>query len=326
MIAQFQHRQFKVRNGKARPVMQFTQRMLESQQDSMIVQTIIDLSHNLGLKVVAEGIDDPKVGIVAATEKVNPKMSACVDAALITQMNRRGQITGAGLGRRLANSIRSQTYPKTGESLNAATLVWSKAPEIVGAHDAGPLIRSKDGFWLAIPLDAAGKSLRGGRITPGEWERRRGLRLRFVYRRRGPSLLVADGRLQPEFRNACGAEAGARIHPHCQRGDPAPGREDGRHPAEFFRRSGLQCVVHSPHPRRVLHGCNPGPGCGWLQRRSLRLPQYVRGRWLGGAGQPGGQPQPDHHGAVRIHHVAAAGKVIQCAEIPAKHQQVPVRD
>jgi len=56
-------------------------------------------------------------------------------------------------------------------------LVWSKAPVIVGAHDTGPLIRSKDGFWLAIPLPAAGKSLR------------------FVYRRTGPSLLVAEGRL-----------------------------------------------------------------------------------------------------------------------------------
>ena len=49
-----------------------------------------------------------------------------------------------------------------------------------------------DNFWLAIPLPAAGKSLRGGRISPGEWERRRGLRLRFVYRRTGASLLVAD--------------------------------------------------------------------------------------------------------------------------------------
>ena len=107
----------------------------------------------------------------------------------------RGQITGAGLRRRLAGSIRSQTYPKTGDSLSAAALVWSKAPVIVGAHDTGPLIRSKDGFWLAIPLPAAGRGLRGGRITPGEWERRRGLRLRFVYRRRGPSLLVAEGRL-----------------------------------------------------------------------------------------------------------------------------------
>jgi hypothetical protein len=100
----------------------------------------------------------------------------------------RSQITGAGLGRRLANSMRSQTYPKTGESLNAAALVWSKASVIVGAHDTGPLIRSKDGFWLAIPTEAAGRGLRGGKITPGEWERRRGLRLRFVYRRHGPSL------------------------------------------------------------------------------------------------------------------------------------------
>lgn len=104
----------------------------------------------------------------------------------------RGQIVGAGLGPRLANSIRSQQFPKSGESLRTAALVWSKAPVIVGAHDAGPLIRSKNGFWLAIPTEAAGRGLRGGRITPGEWERRRGMRLRFVYRRTGPSLLVAD--------------------------------------------------------------------------------------------------------------------------------------
>jgi hypothetical protein len=107
----------------------------------------------------------------------------------------RGQITQAGLGRRLANSIRNRTYPRSGESLNAAALVWSKASEIIRAHDTGPLIRSKDGFWLAIPTEAAGKGTRGKALTPGDWERRRGLRLRFVYRRRGPSLLVADGRL-----------------------------------------------------------------------------------------------------------------------------------
>ncbi len=103
----------------------------------------------------------------------------------------RGQIVGAGLGPRLANSIRSEVFPKAGASLNAAAVV--KAPVIVGAHDAGPLIRSKSGFWLAIPTPAAGKALGGRRITPEAWERKTGLRLRFVYRRAGPNLLVADG-------------------------------------------------------------------------------------------------------------------------------------
>ena len=107
----------------------------------------------------------------------------------------RSQITGAGLGQRLARTIRSEQFPKGRSSLNAAALVWSKAPVIISAHDTGPLIRAKNGFWLAIPTAAAGKSSRSGRITPAAWEQRTGLRLRFVYRRRGPSLLVAEGRL-----------------------------------------------------------------------------------------------------------------------------------
>jgi hypothetical protein len=97
------------------------------------------------------------------------------------------------------------SFPKSCESLNAAALVWSNAPVITGAHDNGPLIRSKNGFWLAIPTPAAGKSPRGGRrgsasTTPGEWERRTGLRLRFIYRRRGPGLLVAERRLNTKGR------------------------------------------------------------------------------------------------------------------------------
>lgn len=104
----------------------------------------------------------------------------------------RGQITGAGLGQRLANTIRQQVYPKGRNSLDAAALVWSNAPIIIGAHDTGPLIRSGNGFWLAIPLPAAGKAMGGKRITPGIWEQKTGLRLRFVYRSRGPSLLVVD--------------------------------------------------------------------------------------------------------------------------------------
>jgi hypothetical protein len=141
--------------------------------------------------------DPDLVAVMAAEIKAGEKaVSAAMREAGTGLKNAwRGQITQAGLGQRLANSIRSQTYPKTGESLNAAALIWSKAPVIVGAHDTGPLIRSKNGFWLAIPTAAAGRGPRGGKITPGEWERRRGMRLRFVYRRSAPSLLVAEGRL-----------------------------------------------------------------------------------------------------------------------------------
>lgn len=104
----------------------------------------------------------------------------------------RAQITGAGMGQRLANTWRGEVYPKGQMSIKAAGFVHSRAPVIVGAHDQGASIRSSDGFWLAIPLPAAGKGPRGKRMTPGLWERLRGQRLRFIYRRGQPSLLVAD--------------------------------------------------------------------------------------------------------------------------------------
>ena len=105
----------------------------------------------------------------------------------------RGQVRGAGLGSRLANTVRQADFPRSGASLRAASLVWTKAPDILHAFDGGVLIRGKDGLWLAIPLPAAGLTGVGRqRITPWRWEQRTGMRLRFVYRRNGPSLLVAD--------------------------------------------------------------------------------------------------------------------------------------
>lgn len=109
----------------------------------------------------------------------------------------RAQVERAGLGSRLANTWQGRRYPQGRDSLDAAAFVWSKAPKIVGAFTQTTVIRSKDGFYLAIPTAAAGARGLGAtgksaRITPGGWERRTGLRLRFVYRRNGPSLLVAD--------------------------------------------------------------------------------------------------------------------------------------
>ena len=146
----------------------------------------------LDLSVTGEIVNAMRTEILAGEKAVTATMRA---AGGNLKSDWRAQITRARLGQRLANTIRSKTYPAKGESLEAVALDWSNAPQIIGAHDTGPLIRSKDGFWLAIPTPAAGKSARGKALTPREWERRRGLRLRLVYRRRGPSLLVADGRL-----------------------------------------------------------------------------------------------------------------------------------
>jgi hypothetical protein len=146
----------------------------------------------LDLSVTGDIVKAMRAEILAGEKAVTTAMRVAGDGL---KSDWRAQITRARLGQRLANTIRSKIFPAAGESLEAAALIWSNAPQIIGAHDTGPLIRSKDGFWLAIPTPAAGKGTRGKALTPGEWEKRRGLRLRFVYRRSGPSLLVADGRL-----------------------------------------------------------------------------------------------------------------------------------
>ena len=116
------------------------------------------------------------------------------DAGVFLQNDWRAQVQGSGLGPNLARTIRRQTYPKTGTSLRAAALVWSKASKIVDAFDRGVTIRSSDGFYLAVPLPAAGaKGLGRKRITPGGWEARTGRRLTFVYRKGRHPLLVDTG-------------------------------------------------------------------------------------------------------------------------------------
>ena len=103
----------------------------------------------------------------------------------------RKQVVTAGLGSRLARAWRSRAYPNKGH--DAASLVWTKAPQIIRTFDEGTVIRSKSGFWLAIPTPAAPKRGVGGkRINPSNFPEHRFGPLRFVYRARGPSLLVVD--------------------------------------------------------------------------------------------------------------------------------------
>lgn len=57
------------------------------------IQTKLDIIANAVKVSKALGVDKPKVALLAAVEKVNyDKMPCTVDAAIITQMNRRGQV------------------------------------------------------------------------------------------------------------------------------------------------------------------------------------------------------------------------------------------
>ncbi|SFI50699.1 MULTISPECIES: phosphate butyryltransferase [unclassified Bacillus (in: firmicutes)] len=55
------------------------------QQKAAITQNAVEVARAIGIEV-------PKVAPIAAVEVVNPAMQATIDAAMLTQMNRRGQI------------------------------------------------------------------------------------------------------------------------------------------------------------------------------------------------------------------------------------------
>ncbi|MCE3249501.1 MAG: hypothetical protein K0R41_3326 [Geminicoccaceae bacterium] len=104
----------------------------------------------------------------------------------------RRQVTSAGLGERLANSWRDRHYPN--RKLDAASLVHTKAPQIIRTFDGGAVIRSRRGRFLAIPTEnAPRKGNDGRRISPSTFPEHRFGPLRFVSRQSGPSLFVVDG-------------------------------------------------------------------------------------------------------------------------------------
>ena len=133
-------------------------------------------------KIMAEEIKDAEDAVTAGMRQAADGLKADL----------RRQITEAGMGPRLANTWRAELYPKGRKSIKAAGFVFTKAPTIIRAFDQGAVIKSKHGFWLAIPTPAAGTGPRAKRMTPGLWEQMHGARLRFIYRRGAPSLLVAE--------------------------------------------------------------------------------------------------------------------------------------
>ena len=94
------------------------------------------------------------------------------DAGRRLKAELRRQVTSAGLGQRPANSWRDKQYPN--QKLDAASLVYTKAPQIIRAFDEGAVIRSRRGRFLAIPTEnAPRKGTDGRRISPSTFLERR---------------------------------------------------------------------------------------------------------------------------------------------------------
>lgn len=58
------------------------------------IKTKVDITNNVVKLANSFGVETPKVAALAAVEVVNPDMPPTIDAAILTQMNRRGQIKG----------------------------------------------------------------------------------------------------------------------------------------------------------------------------------------------------------------------------------------
>lgn len=119
----------------------------------------------------------------------------------------RQDVTGAGLGQRLANTWRGKTYPDSGVSVEAAAYVWTKAPKLIDAYERGVTIRPREGRFLAIPTQYAGRRIGREKITPQSYERRTGQTLRFVKGKGSSSFLVASPRAKTTRRRRGAAMA-----------------------------------------------------------------------------------------------------------------------
>jgi hypothetical protein len=161
------------------------------------------------MKLIATTVRSVEAGMQAQLRDIERAAATGIREAgrsLRTELRR--QVTSGGLGQRLANSWRDKHYDNRG--IDAASLVYTKAPQIIRAFDEGVLIRSRRGRFLAIPTEnAPRKGTDGKRISPSTFPEHRFGALRFVPRPSGPSLLVVDG-LRASFSRKSGELRGFR--------------------------------------------------------------------------------------------------------------------
>ncbi len=118
--------------------------------------------------------------------------------------NVRSSVEASGLGRNMARTWRSATFPASGEAITPAAVLYSKFPTVMRAFEEGATIAAKGGKYLAIPTpeaialvggnkrDAGSGKFRSRRVTPREFEARSGIDLAYV-EASGARFLIARG-------------------------------------------------------------------------------------------------------------------------------------
>lgn len=133
-----------------------------------IINNAVKVAHKLG-------IVNPKVAPICAVEVVNPSMQATVDAALLSQMNKRGQITGCIIDGPLALdiAISSEAANHKGiisdvagdcdillvPSIESGNFLGKALTYFAGAENAGVIVGAKCPVVLVSRADSARSKL-----------------------------------------------------------------------------------------------------------------------------------------------------------------------
>lgn len=119
-------------------------------------------------------------GLTGLRDYIEGDIAKAMTAAMretmpVAKAELRSQVTGAGLGNRLANTWRGEVYPGRGQSITPAGYLHSNAPDIIDAFNRGAQIMPLNGKrFLWIPTDNVPRAIgrRGStrRMTPDQVE------------------------------------------------------------------------------------------------------------------------------------------------------------
>jgi phosphate butyryltransferase len=132
-------------------------------QKKQIIENSLQVAYGLD-------IDEPKVGVICAKEKVNPKMPATVDAGELVKMNESGELTGCLVGGPFAldNAVSEEAaklkginHPVAGKAdilmcpnIESGNILYKTLGFLANAQSAGVIVGAKAPIILTSRADS----------------------------------------------------------------------------------------------------------------------------------------------------------------------------